>query len=322
MAFALRDRGIGFLPMWFDYSLDKLREYRPEREEPADFDRFWTATLTEARALPLAAEFGPYESRLATVEVFDASFTGYGGRRVRGWLIVPRGISGPLPCVVTYVGYGGTRGKPHEWLFWSAAGYANFVMETRDQDGRGYDSDSLTRGIESPEEYFYRAVYTDAVRAVEAVRTHPVVDPSRVIVAGGSQGGGITLAVAGLVPDVAAALANVPFLCDFRRATTLLDQAPYNQIGRMLKNRRDLVDTVYSTLSYFDGMNFAARALAPALFAASLADRVTPPSTVFAAYNHYAGPKDIKVWQFNGHESGGAFQYEAELEFLEKSGLR
>ncbi|HEY1180456.1 MAG TPA: acetylxylan esterase [Phytomonospora sp.] len=325
--------------MWFDLSPEKLRDYRPEREEPGDFDRFWLDTLAEARTHELAAVFEPFDSLLATVDVFDATFAGYAGDPVRGWFIVPRGLPDePLPCVVSYIGYGGGRGKPHEHLFWSAAGYANFVMDTRGQGGRGYggggatpDPDPvgasandgyMTRGIESPDTYYYRRVFTDAARAIEAARSHPRVDAARIVLAGGSQGGGITLAAAGLVPDVAAALPDVPFLCHFRRATTLVDEAPYNQIGNFLRSRRDLVDTAYRTLSYFDGMNFAARATAPALFSTALSDKVCPPSTVFAAYNHYAGPKDIKVWHFNGHEGGGPYQAEAQLEFLAKSGLR
>jgi len=50
---------------------------------------------------------------------------------------------------------------------------------------------------------------------VEAARSHPLVDGKRVALAGASQGGGITLAVSGLVPDIAAALPDVPFLCHF-----------------------------------------------------------------------------------------------------------
>ena len=325
--------------MWFDLSPAELRDYRPEREEPSDFDRFWMDTLDDAASYGLDALFVPYETLLATVDVFDVTFRGYGGQPVRGWFLVPRGVPEErLPCVVTYLGYGSGRGKPHEFLLWSAAGYANFVMDSRGQGGRGFgaggatpDPDPvgasandgyMTRGIESPETYYYRRLYTDAARAVAAARSHPRVDPTRIIVSGGSQGGGLALATAGLVPDVAALLTDVPFLCHFRRATTLVDEAPYNQIGTFLRSRRDLVDTAYETLSYFDGMNFAARAMAPALFSTALADRVCPPSTVFAAYNHYAGPKDIKVWQFNGHEGGLAYQTEAQLEFLVKAGLR
>jgi hypothetical protein len=38
--------------------------------------------------------------------------------------------------------------------------------------------------------------------------------------------------------------------------------------------------------------------------------------TVFAAYNHYAGPKQIKVWPFNQHEGGGSYQAVDKLQFL------
>ena len=47
------------------------------------------------------------------------------------------------------------------------------------------------------------------------------------------------------------------------------------------------VEQVFKTLSYFDGVNFAARAHAPALFSVALMDAVCPPATVFAAYNAY-----------------------------------
>ena len=45
------------------------------------------------------------------------------------------------------------------------------------------------------------------------------------------------------------------------------------------------------------------------------------PSTVFAAYNHYAGPKDIRVWPYNGHEAGEFHQIREQLAFLAAHGL-
>jgi cephalosporin-C deacetylase len=78
------------------------------------------------------------------------------------------------------------------------------------------------------------------------------------------------------------------------------------------------VDEVFRTLSYFDGTNFAARANAPALYSVALMDNTCPPSTVFASYNHYAGPKEINVHPYNGHEGGGAFNEPAHLEFIRK----
>jgi cephalosporin-C deacetylase len=79
---------------------------------------------------------------------------------------------------------------------------------------------------------------------------------------------------------------------------------------------RDKVDQVFGTLGYFDGINFAARAQARALFSVALMDEICPPSTVFAAFNHYAGPKDISVYRYNHHEGGGAYQSQEKLRFL------
>jgi cephalosporin-C deacetylase len=318
--------------MFVDSPLDQLRVYRPEREEPADFDEFWQRTLAESRAADWPARFAPYDAALSTVEVFDVTFAGYAGQPVRGWFLLPRNTTGRLPCVVEYIGYGGGRGLPQERLDWSVAGYAHLLMDTRGQGSGGWsqgdtpDPDPtgepqtpgfMTRGITNPEHYYYRRVFTDAVRAIDAVRLHERVDPERVVVTGGSQGGGITLAAAGLSDGIAAALPDVPFLCQYRRATEITDAYPYQELTTYLKVHRNQVDRVFSTLNYFDGVNFAARADAPARFSVALMDNVCPPSTVFAAYNHYRGTdKDISVWPYNGHEGGGPHRVVEQLMFL------
>jgi cephalosporin-C deacetylase len=175
----------------------------------------------------------------------------------------------------------------------------------------------MTRGIDVPENYYYRRVFTDAVRAVEAARSHPLTDASRTVALGASQGGGITLAVGGLVPDLVAIAPDVPFLCDFPRATTMTDRNPYREIGLYLKTHRGRTEDALRTLSYFDGVHFAARGRAPALFSAALEDQTCPPSTVFAAFNAWAhDDKAIEVYDFNDHEGGGPYQERARLRWL------
>jgi cephalosporin-C deacetylase len=174
----------------------------------------------------------------------------------------------------------------------------------------------MTRGVLAPQTYYYRRVFTDAVRAVEAARTHARVDPARVFVTGGSQGGGIALAVAGLVPDLAGAMPDVPFLCHYRVATEITDKDPYREIVQFCKIHRDRVEDVFRTLSYFDGVNFAPRATCRALFSAGLMDDVCPPRTVFAAYNHYAGEKEIRIWPYNQHEGGQSAQVMEKLKWV------
>jgi cephalosporin-C deacetylase len=316
-----------------DLPLDELVSYRPVVSEPDDFDAFWSRTLDETRTHDLDVRSEEVDTPYRTVTVRDVTFSGFGGDRIGAWFTTPRTAGDDsLPAVVEFIGYNGGRDLPGESLRWASAGYAHLLVDTRGQGARwgggGRTADPhgsgpatpgfMTRGIDRPDTYFYRRVFTDAMRAVEAVRTLPGVDAGRVAVQGGSQGGGITLAVAGLVPGLVAALPDVPFLCHFTRALDICDKDPYAEVTRYLAVHRPRVDDVLRTLSYFDGVNFAKRATAPALFSVALMDLICPPSTVYAAYNHYAGEKEIEVYRYNDHEGGESYQRQAQIRWLDK----
>lgn len=315
--------------MYVDMPASELPDYRSSQVDPGDFDDFWDATLETARAAASAVHIEPVESGLTTIDVFDVTFSGWNGQPIRAWLRMPKGATGPLPAIVQFVGYGGGRGHYLENLLFASSGFVHFQMDSRgqgsgwslgdtpDPDGTGPQIPGvMTRGIDSRETYYYRRLFTDAVRAVETVRELAEVDPSRVSVFGGSQGGGIALAVAGLVPGLAAVAPCVPFLCDFPRATVMTDAYPYKEIRDYLAVHRSKAEAVAEVLRYFDGVNFAKRATAPALFSAALMDATCPPSTVHGAYNVYGGERSMSLWQYNGHEGGGIIDEQRALEFF------
>ena len=317
-----------------DLNIDELREYRPVVAEPTDFDDFWDRTLAAARAAGPEARFERVDGPLRSVDVYDVTFPGFEGSPIKGWLTCPKDRRSPLPVVVEFLGYGGGRGLPEEHLHWSSAGYVHLLMDSRGQGSLSGDYGGtaepagsvpafpgvMTRGVLNPETYYYRRLFTDAVRAVDAVRILPFVDPSQVSVTGGSQGGGISLAVAGLVPDLHAVMPDVPFLCHYRRAVDIASEPPFTELTRFLAVHRDVEAQVFTTLSYFDCVNFAKRANAPALFSVALMDDIVPPSTVFAAYNAYSATADIEVYPFNGHEGGQLHQWRKQISWL--SGLQ
>ncbi|HEY0120072.1 MAG TPA: acetylxylan esterase, partial [Cellulomonas sp.] len=249
----------------FDLPLPELERYLPDLDEPADLDDFWSSTLAEARGHELGLRAARVDTGLSLVDVDDVTFAGFGGHPIKAWAVRPAGSGSSgelLPAVVEYLGYGGGRGKPFDRLTWAAAGYVHLVMDTRGQGsawGSGGDTPDpgttgpshpgfVTRGIQDPEQYYYRRLITDAVRAVDAVRALPGVDPARVTVTGVSQGGGLTLAAAGLVEGLAAVMADVPFLSHFRRAVDVTDNHPYREIVEYLHVHRGEEASVFRTL--------------------------------------------------------------------------
>ena len=280
--------------------------------------------------MPQQRGFGlmPVLASVAELPVFDCqdvTFSGFGGHRVKAWLIAPKG--GAQDCVVKFIGYGGGRSFLHEHLFWPATGRAVLVMDTRGQGGNwspGATADPvgsepsqpgfMTKGIGSPETYYFRRVFSDAVRAIEVARGLSGI--GRVAVCGGSQGGGISLAVAGLVPGLWGVMPDVPYLCDFGRSLAVASRDPYLEIRRYLAVHRDMEARALRTLGYFDGVHFAARATAPSLFSVALMDTICPPSSVYAAFNAYAGPKEIASYTYNDHEGGGPYQERRQMDWL------
>ncbi|MEV6958081.1 acetylxylan esterase [Streptomyces sp. NPDC051207] len=320
----------------FDLTLSELECHRPCPDEPDDFDAFWQSTLKEASGAEVLESVRPVETGLRLTETWDVTFRGFAGDPVRAWFSRPAGVRRPLPAVVEYAGYGRGRGLPHERLTWVGAGYAHLLMDNRGQ-GDQYGSGGATpdphagapggpgpavRGLLDPRDHHYRRLITDAVRAVAAARALPGVDPARTVAAGSSQGGGLALAVAGLVPDLAAALVTAPLLCGIRRALDLTDAGPYGEIAAYLAVHRGAERAAYRTLSYLEGVSFARRAHAPAHFGVGLRDTVCPPSGAYAAFNRYAEltgadpRREIHAYPFNGHEGGDAVQVRRQLLWL------
>ena len=308
----------------------ELGAYTSGVPTPEDFSTFWQSTLADARAIGGAVSIVPVATTLKAVEAFDVTFPGFGGHPIRGWLVLPTQRSGKLPLVVHYLGYGGGRGFPHEQLHWAASGYAYFRMDSRGQ-GSGWSMGEtadpvgstasgpglMTKGVLDKNNYYYRRLFTDGVRAIDALVAQDFIDAERIAVCGGSQGGGIALAVAGIDGRVKAVMPDVPFLCDYPRAVAKALRDPYGEIVRFLAQHRDKKNQVFETLRYFDGVCFARQARAAALFSVALMDETCPPSTVFGAFNAYAGSdKTMVEYEFNNHEGGGPFQDRAQMNWL------
>lgn len=314
------------MPQPYDLSINELQHYKPALTTQPDFDEFWNKTLSTLKEIPLKYELTPYDYPSKGVKVYNVIYKGFQNADIEGWLAVPDG-SGPFPGLVIFHGYNWAfDGCIHDTVNWALKGYAAFQVLIRGQHGRssdniisstGFSAGWMTKGILSPYEYYYRAVYMDSVRALEVLSSLPEVNKDKIGVTGSSQGGGLTLAAAALSGIPKAACADYPYLSHFERAIDIAPSGPYLEINEYFRRNSspEIERKAKKTLSYFDVMNLGTRIKCPVWVSIGLVDEITPPSTVFAAYNHLNCPKEILVFRYFGHESmPGAV--ESKLRFL------
>jgi len=297
----------------YDLSLDELNVYKPALTKQDDFDEFWDNTLKELAKVPFTYRLTPYDYPSKGVKVFRLSYPGFLGANIEGYFAVPD-TSGTYPGLVMYHGYNWAMdGCIHEVVNMALRGYAVLQMLVRGQQGGSVDNvvashgnvaGWMTKGIQSKYEYYYRAVYMDAIRALEVLADMECVDKGRIGVTGESQGGGLTLAAAALSDIPVVAIALYPYLSNFDRAIDIAPSFPYQELNEYFRRYSDpeVEKQARKTLSYFDIMNLAPKIKCPVLIGTGLVDEITPPSTVFASYNHMTCPKEIAVYRYFGHE--------------------
>jgi len=161
----------------------------PATDEPVNFDAFWLQTLAAHRDIEVAPVLSAASARARDLTVEAVTFAGFEGYPVPGRLITPTGAGSTLPGLVELRPTGRTADRDLEWL--ASGGFAHLVVELPPDD------------LDDP---YNRVVFTDAVRAVQALRTLPSVDPSRVAVLGGGPVAAAVVAAAGLLPDLACAM--------------------------------------------------------------------------------------------------------------------
>jgi cephalosporin-C deacetylase len=295
-------RELGKLEFTFGYDTGHLdHDYQP----PEDFDSFWRATLDSLASVPTAstALFDSTRSN-SEVEVFRISYASLHGVRVHGWLTLPVGREGPHAGLVFYPGYSSGRIEPA--LDYSRRGYATVSIQVRgyEVDRESYPEDNrryMTIGCERPETYIYRQIICHCLRAVQILADHPDVDASRLAAIGGSQGGGLSLLVAGLDPRIKAVVACVPFLTDFERSMAMTG-APYRDLVRHIEQHPGSRVAVMKTVRYFDTVSLASRIEVPVIVSAGLFDRTCPAPSIYRMFLELgSSDKRIEIYPWLDH---------------------
>ncbi|MEI7905326.1 MAG: acetylxylan esterase [Candidatus Firestonebacteria bacterium] len=291
-----------------------------------DFDEFWSKRIKELKRAGLNMRAKPLAYPLSALKVFDLTFDGVDGTPIKAWKVLPEPLpAGKIPFLVHYHGLGGERGFPYNYAFWAAMGIGVFAADARLQAGdtgsnTGFASGSAgsisSMGIENENDFYFGRHLSDSLRAVEAVKTFTEADKKKIIVEGGSQGGGVALAVAALYAgEIFACLADVAGSCWYEKR--VMDRTgSATDIAHYLHRHPGKFERVLKTLSYFDNINLAGRIKCPVLASVGLRDNVCPAENVYAAYNKIKSKKRMEVYPFAGHEGGGIFHTDLKLKWL------
>ena len=299
-----------------DMPLEQLKTSQGRNPKPADFDAFWDRSLAAMRAVDPKCEFRPAPFQTSFTDCFDLFFDGVGGSRIHAKLWKPKGATGKRPAVLVFHGYSGNCGDWTGHLGYAAEGFVVAALDCRGQGGLSEDRTSLhgptlrghiIRGIDdAPEKMTFRNMFLDTAQLAKIVMGLPEVDPARVGCTGGSQGGGLTLACAGLEPRIKRAAPLFPFLCDYRRVWEMdLAKDAYQELKdyfRLFDPRHEREDAIFTKLGYIDAQFLAPRIRAEVMMAVGFMDTVCPPSSQFAAYNKIPSKKSLVTYPDFGHE--------------------
>lgn len=308
-----------------DMPLAELRLWPGRNPRPDDFDAFWAKGLAEQEATPLEAKWERKPSP-ARVEWWDVTFQGVGGARLHAKVTRPADSDEPAPALFEFHGYRWQAPSHADSMRWAALGFHVYSLDVRGQGGSSEDVGGasgptdvghITRGLASgPEHLLFRQVFLDTVQLVQLAKSDPRIDPKRLATIGGSQGGALSLACAGLCPEIRRCVAEYPYLCDYQRVWEMdLCMEAYADIRDYIRRtdpEHKRMDRLWHDLGYIDIQFLAPRIQGKVLAGCGLMDTTCPPSSQFAAYNKIRD-LELKIYPDFAHETLRGFSEHAAL---------
>lgn len=297
---------------------------KPTTTMPDDFSAFWAKAIAENANIPMEAKVEPLPNLSNDkVNVFQVNIQNHKpGMRLYGILCVPK-APGKYPAVLKVPGAGvraykgdvklaekgvitfeiGIHGIPvtldsmvYENLkFGALLGYPSFNLDNRDN-------------------YFYKHVYLGCLRANDFLFSLPEFDGTNLMVAGGSQGGALSIVTAALDKRVKALSCFYPALSD-------LNGYQNGRAGgwpHMFNKKENASKEKVETSRYYDAVNFARFITVPGFYSFGYNDETCPPTSMYASFNSISAPKTFYIVKETGHASN-MDQRNQQTEFILKA---
>ena len=254
---------------------------------PADLDIFWENKKQDLSTVPINPVVTIYDSTTYS-KTYRIMLDNIDGRKVYGYLSVPIS-TGPYPAVIILPPYGivpnitvpeiGLAERAGVLAF--SVSIHNVLPDT--QDPNAYEPDNYA----DKNENYYKYGLLGAIRAIDYLFTRSDFDGQNVGVTGVSQGGGLSICLAGIDDRVNLLMYSVPVLC--QNTGLVYGKAGgfpnYINRSRLDHNRQSHEDSTIVAVRYYDGMFLAKNCNYPVMGTVSYEDQITPLATGLTAYN-------------------------------------
>ena len=279
-------------------------------ERPADFVKFWRDAIERYdRTVEEDVRLERLDG-LSTngCDVYMLSLSDPKGRKVYGFLKEPKDLSrAPYPVRVNIPGAGPSMGdsscgdersigltmnvhyyRPVPGAAKRGAEHSALQAEEDALFQKMYpvarDARYTVSGIAaSREDYFYYGALLAINRAVNWLRRRPEADPENFTYSGGSQGGGMGLALVAINGRFKKAMFGVPALT--AHLCHLIDGREAGWPRLVQVQLPENIEAAKRNAPYFDGVNFATMITCPVAFSVGYVDTVAPPHAGYSAFN-------------------------------------
>lgn len=282
---------------------------RPMTDMPEDFAAFWERAKAENAKIPMDPRVERAEQWCTDkVDVYYVRLQSFRkDNYVYGYVSVPKS-KGPHPVVLYVPGAGVAKTKPSTYMAEKGVITMTLGIHGIPLDMPDENYDILKNGalynyqfvnLDNRDQYYYKRVFMGCIRAIDYLFTRPEFDGERLMVSGGSQGGGLSIVTTALDPRVKYFVCFYPALCD--HMGYLYDRA--GGWPHMFDRTRVYFRTAERILNsrYYDAANFARLIRVPGFFSWGYNDLSCPITSMYSAYNVVTAPKELVLELRNGH---------------------
>ena len=306
-------------------------------KKPADFDERWARWLKEVHDVKNHIEIVDIDTRLDGFgKIISFYYDSVSNAKIYAKLYLRWE---PNRAVVAY--YHGHNSfidnADNDWHCMNlvAAGFNVVAIDMRFQNGKVIDNNkyrymeypSACYNIDDLETCYNKYLDQDALKVLDIIKDPTIFKDINgtplasmpLLVAGPSQGGGLSLMVSSMSDyDIVASLSDLPSDCAIKDRI-INREGKYGVIKDFLEDHPELTDVVMNNQDYFDVINMTDKIRAQVIASVGLDDDTCPPKYFYQAYKKIKTNKHLDKYPGFGHGGFEEIHLPKKIKFAKKA---